>query len=244
MLSTPTPARPTICSCGAWSSSAAVTFVSLRTRSAVAVARSALRSSGPFGVRTSQRSRSNASPSGASGSATTTMGLGWLAAAGDGIGGLAPSGAAGRAGRRRGRLGVRAQDRGDRLARLDRLVEVLERRLERAEEGDHVLERDEAHVPDARDLPFDASLPARDDGVVVIAQDPDEVARVDPRGHPERGDARRGVALVAEDAEAQRLEAAARRVREVAVTLEDRGLALFGHEPQRLLQPDEHADRR
>src|SRR4029077_14746931 len=118
------------------------------TSSAVAPTRSARSSSGLFGVRTSQRSRSNASPSGASGSATTTIGLGWLAAAGDGIGGLAAPVAARRPCRWRGRLGVRAQDRGDRLARLDRLIEILERRLERAEERDDVLERHEAHMPD------------------------------------------------------------------------------------------------
>src|SRR5438552_13944788 len=221
MLSTPTPARPTIWSCGAPSRSAAVTFVSLRTSRAIAVARSARRSSGPCGVRTSQRSRSNASPSGASGSATTTRGFGWLAAAGDGIGGLTASGPAGRPCRRRGRLGVRAQDGGDRLTRLDRLVELLERLLDRAEERDHVLQRDEAHVADSRDLPLDPSLPAGDDRVVVVAEDPDEVPRVDARGHAERRDARRGVALVAEDAEVQRLQPAPRRKREAPMPLDD-----------------------
>ncbi len=99
-------------------------------------------------------------------------------------------------------------------------------------------------MADARDLPFDASLSTGNDGVVIIAEDPDEVARVEARRHPEGRHARRGVALVAEDAEVERLQPPTRRVREVAVTLDNRPLPLFGHQAQRLLQPDEDADGR
>src|SRR6266542_3944574 len=131
MLSTPTPARPTIWSFGAASSSDAVTFVSLRTTSPSASASCVRSSSGPDGVRTSQRSRRRASPSAASGSATTTT-VGMLLAAGrHRVGGLAPRGCPSCLRRRGARLTVRPEHGGDRLPRLDRLVEILERLLER-----------------------------------------------------------------------------------------------------------------
>src|SRR5438093_845175 len=90
---------------------------------------------------------------------------------------------AARAGTRRLRraLRVRAERRGDRLTRLDRLVKVAQRELQGAEEVQDVLQRHEAEVTDADELPIQLALPARDDRVVVIAQDADEVARVHAR---------------------------------------------------------------
>src|SRR6266542_4363641 len=244
MLSTPTPARPTIWSFGAASSSDAVTFVSLRTTSPSASASCVRSSSGPDGVRTSQRSRRRASPSAASGSATTTT-VGMLLAAGrHRVGGLAPRGCPSCLRRRGARLTVRPEHGGDRLPRLDRLVEILEPLLERAEQRDDVLQGHETHVPDSCDLAFEPALAAGDDGVVVVTEDPDEIARVDPGGHAERRDAGRGVPLVGEDRQVERVQAAPRRVREISVPLQDRRLALLGHEPERFLERDEDADRR
>src|ERR671930_1313271 len=96
-------------------------------------------------------------------------------------------------------LRVRAEGSGHRDARLDRLVEVAERELERAEERDDVLERHEPEVRDAYELPFHLTLAAGDDRVVIVAQDADEIARVDPGRGTERGDRGRGVPLVRED---------------------------------------------
>src|SRR5213594_1065554 len=99
------------------------------------------------------------------------------------------TGAAAGAGTRRLRraLRVRAERRGDRLTRLDRLIEISQRELEGAEEIKDVLQRHEAEVTNAHELSIKLALPARDDRVVVVAQHPDEVARVHARRRTERG---------------------------------------------------------
>src|SRR6267378_7151257 len=75
-------------------------------------------------------------------------------------------------------LRVRAQRRGHRDARLDGLVEVAQRELERAEERDNVLQRDESQVRDANELTLHLSLAAGHDRVVVVAQEANEVPGV------------------------------------------------------------------
>src|SRR5207302_925956 len=141
----------------------------------------------PVVWRTSQRARSNARPSSARGSATWTMCF-RLATGRDRVG----RGTAGGAGRgTRGLLGalrVGPKRRADRDSRLDRLVQIAERELERAEEGDDVLQRHEPQMSHADELSFHLALAAGDDRVVVVAQDANEIASIDARRWPERGD--------------------------------------------------------
>src|SRR5204862_2877066 len=246
MLSTPTPALPTTWRDLAASRIAAVTFVSLRTTRASTSPRRAA-SSGSFKPvvwRTSQRARSNARPSSARGSAMWTMPR-RLATGRDGIG----RGPRGRARRRAAGLLLRAlrvgAERGaDRDARLDRLVEIPERELERAEERDDVLQGHEPEVRDADELSLHLSLAAGHDGVVLVAQDADQVPRVDPRGRTECRHRRRRVALVGEELEIHGLQPATCRAGEVAVASDDRFETLLGHGTERLLERDEDGDRR
>src|SRR3989442_3484020 len=109
----------------------------------------------------------------------TSCGRVSLATAPNGVRTSAAAGA--RTRRLRRALRVRAERRGDRLTRLDRLIEVAQRELEGAEEVQDVLQRHEAEMTHPDELTVQLALPARDDGVVVIAQDADEVARVHTR---------------------------------------------------------------
>src|SRR5216117_3856810 len=124
------------------------------------------------------------------------------------------------AGTRRLRRALRilAERRGDRLTGLDRLIEVAQRELQGAEEVQDVLQRHEAEVTHADELPVQLALPARDDRVVVIAQDADEIARVHARRGTECGDGGRRVCLVGEQREVERLQSATGRAREIRVT--------------------------
>ena len=98
-------------------------------------------------------------------------------------------------------LRVRAECGRHRDARLDRLVQIAERELERAEERDDVLQRHEAEVRNANELAFHLALAAGDDRVVVVAEDADEIPRIDARRWSERRDGRRCIALVGEQLE-------------------------------------------
>src|SRR6266851_3548745 len=119
--------------------------------------------------------------------------------------GVRPSAPAGAGTRRLWRaLRVRAQRRGDRLTWLDGLIEVAQCELQGAEEIQDVLDRDEAEVTHADELSVQLALAARDDRVVIIAQDADEIARVHPRRRTECGDGGRRVRLVGEEREVQR----------------------------------------
>src|SRR5712691_9639983 len=95
---------------------------------------------------------------------------------------------------------------------------------------------------DPHELSLHLSLTAGHDRVVVVAQDANEVPRVDARRRPERGYCGRGVALVRKELQVDRLEPATRRAREVAVAADDRLEAFFGEEPQRFLEGDEDRD--
>src|SRR3989454_11465423 len=119
-------------------------------------------------------------------------------------------------------LGVSAQRRGHRDARLDGLVEVTQGELERAEEGDDVLQGYEAEVCDANELALHLPLASGDDGVVVVAQEADEIPRVDPCGRPERGHRGRRVTLVGEELEVHGLKTASCGSGEIAVAADDR----------------------
>src|SRR5438309_11616322 len=96
-------------------------------------------------------------------------------------------------------LRVRTERGGHRHAWLDGLVQIAQGELERAEEGDDVLQCHKAQVGDADELSFHLPLTAGHDRVVVVTQDADEIPGVDARRWPERGDRRRRVALVGED---------------------------------------------
>src|SRR6266849_3575984 len=115
---------------------------------------------------------------------------------------------------------------------LDGLVQITERELEGAE------------VRDANELPFHLPLATCHDRVVVVAQDTDEIARIDARWRTERGYDRRRVTVVCEELEIDGLETPPRRACEIAVPANDGLEALLGHETERLLQRDEDGDRR
>src|SRR2546430_15797745 len=119
-------------------------------------------------------------------------------------------------------LRVCAERRGHRDAGLYGLVEIAERELEGAEERDDVLQRHEAEVRDANQLAFHLSLAAGHDGAVVVAQDADEIPRIDTCRRPERGHGRRRVTLVCEELEVHRLEPTPCRACEIAVAADDR----------------------
>src|SRR2546423_7995733 len=245
MLSTPTPARPTTTSRVAASRTARVTFVSLRTTSASTSPRRAARSASfrPVVWRTSQRARSNARPSSARGSATWTM-LRRLATGRDRVGRGTRGVAGGGSGRLLGALGVRAKRRADGDPRFDGLVQIAQRELERAEEGHDVLQRHEPEVGDADELSFHLALATGDDRVVVVAQDANEIARIDSCGWAERRDGRRCIAFIGEELQVDGLEAAARRAGELAMAADDRLEPFLRHEAERLLERDEDVDRR
>src|SRR5881397_813850 len=153
---------------------------------------------------------------------------------------------AARAGTRRLRraLRIRAERRGDRLTGLDRLIEVAQRELQGAEEVQDVLQRHEAEVTDADELPVQLALPASDDRVVVVTQHTNEVARVDARRGTERGDGRRRMRFVGEQRQIERLQSPTGRAGEIQMTAEDRLEPFFGHEAERLLQRDVDTHRR
>src|SRR6266850_4435593 len=119
-------------------------------------------------------------------------------------------------------LRICAECRGHRDAGLHGLIEIAERELEGAEERDDVLQRDEAEMRDANQLAFHLPLATGHDGVVIVAQDADEILRVDACWWPERGHGRRGVTLVGEELEVHRLETAPCCAREVAMPTDDR----------------------
>src|SRR2546430_4937726 len=139
-------------------------------------------------------------------------------------------------------LRVCAERCGHRDAGLHGLVEIAERELEGAEERDDVLQRDEAEMRDPNQLAFHLSLAAGHDGVVVVAEDADEIPRVDAGRWPERGHRRGGVALVGEELEVHRLQTATRRACQVAMATDDRLETFLGHESERLLERDEYRD--
>src|SRR5713101_7061657 len=118
-------------------------------------------------------------------------------------------------------LRVCAERGGHRDAWLDGLVQITKRELEGAEERDDVLERHEAEVRDTNELPFHLSLATCHDRVVVVAEDTDEIARVDARGWTERGHGRRRVTLVCEELEIDGLETATCRLCQIAVPAND-----------------------
>src|SRR4030081_1931594 len=91
-----------------------------------------------------------------------------LSAGGDGV--RACTGARTGSCRRRRALRVRAECRGDGLTRLDRLIEVPQRELQGAEEVQDVLDRHEAEMTYADELPIQLALAAGDDRVVVVPQ--------------------------------------------------------------------------
>src|SRR5439155_744164 len=137
-----------------------------------------------------------------------------------------------------------AARRGDRLTGLDRLIEVAQRELQGAEEVQDVLQRHEAEVTDADELPVQLALPARDDRVVVVTQHTNEVARIDARRWTERGDGRRRMRFVGEQRQIERLQSATGGAGEIQMTAEDRLEPFLGHEAERLLQRDVDAHRR
>src|SRR5947208_10149308 len=119
-------------------------------------------------------------------------------------------------------LRVRAKRRGHGHARLHGLVQITQRELERAEERNDVLQRHEAQVGDADELPFHLALTTGHDRVVVVAEEADEIAGVDACRGTERGNRRRGVALVGEELKVYGLKAAPRRTCKIAVPADDR----------------------